>query len=246
MRRPLLILLGAVGLVLLVACANVANLFLSRAVARQREMGVRVALGASRHRLFQMLLVESLLLALAGGAMGLLIGTWAVRAVPAVHHDQPPGVSDVSLDIRVVAFTFGLSIATALFFGLVPMVGGMKRELADVLREGARTAGGRRQHRLQAGLVVTSVALAFVLLVASGLLIRSFTQPDECGFGHHRAERLEPRGDAAACRIQPGAARTFVLSDRAGADRGDSRREGGRGDNGSAAASGRRAASVHA
>ena len=173
-RRPLLILLGAVGLVLLVACANVANLFLSRAVARQRELGVRVALGASRYRLFQMLLIESLLLALAGGGLGLLLGNWAVRAVPAVITTSLPGVSDVSLDVRVVTFTLALSIATALFFGLVPMIAGMKRELIDVLREGARAAGGRGQHRLQAGLVVTSVAFAFVLLVASGLLIRSF------------------------------------------------------------------------
>ena len=174
-RRPLLILLGAVGLVLLVACANVANLFLGRAVARQREMGVRVALGASRHRLFQMLLVESLLLALASGVAGLLIATWALRAVPAVLTASLPGLSDVSLDVRVVAFTLGISVATALFFGLVPMIAGMRRELTDVLREGARSVGGRQQHRLQAGLVVTSVAFAFVLLVASGLLIRSFS-----------------------------------------------------------------------
>ena len=173
-RRPLLILLGAVGLVLLVACANVANLFLSRAVSRQREMGVRVALGASRHRLFQMLLVESLLLALLSGALGLVIGNWTLRAIPAVLTASLPGVSDVSLDIRVVTFTMTLSIATALFFGLVPVIAGMKRELTDVLREGARAAGGRRQHRVQAGLVVTSVAFAFVLLVSSGLLIRSF------------------------------------------------------------------------
>ena len=173
-RRPLLILLGAVGLVLLVACANVANLFLSRAVAREREMGLRVALGASRRRLFQMLAVESLLLALVSGMAGLLVATWVLRAVPAVLTASLPGLSDVALDVRVVAFTLVLSIATALFFGLVPMVAGMRRELTDVLREGARSAGGRRQHHLQAGLVVTSVALAFVLLVASGLLIRSF------------------------------------------------------------------------
>ena len=175
-RRPLLILLGAVGLVLFVACANVANLFLSRAVARQREMGVRVALGASRHRLFQMLLVESLLLALFSGAVGLLIANWMLRAVPAVLTASLPGVSEVALDVRVVSFTMGLSVVTALFFGLVPMIAGMKRELTDSLREGARSAGGRRQHRLQGGLVVVSVALAFVLLVASGLLIRSFNR----------------------------------------------------------------------
>jgi predicted permease len=184
-RRPLLILLGAVGLVLVVACANVANLFLSRAVARQREMGVRVALGASRHRLFQMLLVESLLLALASGAAGLLIANWVLRAVPAVLTASLPGLSDVSLDIRVVSFTIGLSIVTALFFGLVPMVAGMKRELTDALREGARSAGGRRQHRLQGGLVVASVALAFVLLVASGLLIRSFNNLMNAESGIH-------------------------------------------------------------
>jgi predicted permease len=175
-RKPLFILLGAVGLVLLVACANVANLFLSRAVARQREMGVRVALGASRHRLFQMLVVESLLLALVSGLAGLLVANWVLRAVPAVLTASLPGISDVALDVRVVSFTLVLSIATALFFGLVPMVAGMRRELTDVLREGARSAGGRRQHHLQAGLVVTSVAFAFVLLVASGLLIRSFNK----------------------------------------------------------------------
>ena len=140
MRRPLLILLGAVGLVLLVACANVANLFLSRAVARQREIGVRVALGASRHRLFQMLLVESLLLAFAGGALGLLIGHWAVRAVPAVITTSLPGVSDVSLDVRVVAFTFGLSIAD----------GAVLRPRADDRRHAARAdrrAARRRARR---------------------------------------------------------------------------------------------------
>jgi predicted permease len=184
-RRPLLILLGAVGLVLLVACANVANLFLGRAVARQREMGVRVALGASRFRLFRMLLVESLLLALASGIIGLLIANWALQAVPAVLTASLPGVSEVSLDARVVAFTLGISLLTAIFFGLVPVLAGMRRELTDVLREGARAAGGRRQHRLQAGLVVTSVAFAFVLLVASGLLIRSFNNLMNAESGIH-------------------------------------------------------------
>ncbi|HYE87016.1 MAG TPA: ABC transporter permease, partial [Vicinamibacterales bacterium] len=174
-RRPLLILLAAVGLVLLVACANVANLFLSRAVARQREMGVRIALGASRFRLFQMLLVESLVLALASGGLGMLIANWAIRAVPAVLTVSLPGLSDVSLDARVVSFTAAISLLTAVFFGVVPMIAGMRQELTDALRDGARAGGGRRQHRLQASLVVTSVAFAFMLLVASGLLIRSFS-----------------------------------------------------------------------
>jgi len=184
-RRPLLILLGAVGLVLLVACANVANLFLSRAVARQREMGVRVALGASRVRLFQLLLIESLLIALASGAIGLVIANWALRAVPAALTMSLPGLSDISLDSRVVLFTLGISVLTALIFGTVPMTAGMRRELTDALRDGTRVSGGRHQHRLQAGLVVTSVALAFVLLVASGLLIRSFAHLISAESGVH-------------------------------------------------------------
>jgi putative ABC transport system permease protein len=192
-RRPLWILFGAVGLVLLVACANVANLFLSRAVARQREMGIRVVLGASRVRLFRMLLAESLLLALASGAVGLVIAYWVLRAVPAVLLTSLPGLSSVPLDARVIAFTLGISVLTAMFFGVVPMATGMRRELSDVLREGPRAAGGRKQHRLQSGLVITSVAFAFVLLVASGLLIRSFMNlmNAESGIHEHNVLSVE-------------------------------------------------------
>ena len=200
-RRPLLILLGAVGLVLFVACANVANLFLSRAVARQREMGVRVALGASRHRLFQMLLVESLLLALASGAVGLLIANWALRAVPAVLTASLPGVSDVSLDIRVVSFTMGLSIVTALFFGLVPMIAGMKRELTDALREGARI-GRRPAPASPAGRPGRGQRCARVRAAGGVRLVdQELQQPDERGIRHPRAQRLERRGVAAACGL---------------------------------------------
>jgi putative ABC transport system permease protein len=192
-RRPLLILLGAVGLLLLVACANVANLFLGRAASRQREIGVRIALGAARHRLFQMVLVESLLIAGAGGILGLAFGYWAVRAVPAVIATSLPGVSDVTLDTRVVAFTLALSLATALFFGLVPFTSAARPALADTLREGARAVGGRRQRRLQGGLVVASVALAFVLLTGAGLLIQSFTHlmNTQSGVGAMHALSLE-------------------------------------------------------
>lgn len=183
-RRPLLILLGAVGLVLLVACANVANLFLSRAVAREREMGVRVALGAGRHRLLQLLLVESLLLALAGGALGLAAGSLALRAIPAAIAAGLPAASDVPLDMRVVVFTLGVSAATALVFGLVPFAAS-RRNLTDALREGGRGASGSRRSRLYAALVVASVALAFVLLVGAGLLARSFNNLMRAESGVH-------------------------------------------------------------
>ena len=174
-QRPLLLLLGAVGLVLLVACANVANLVLSRAVTRQREMAVRAAIGAGRGRLLQMLLVEGLLLTATGGALGLFLGYAAVRAMPAVIALSLPGVSDVELDARVVLFTFALSALTALVFGLLPLAANERRDLTELLREGgARSTSGARRHRLQATLVVSSVALAFVLLAGAGLLIRSF------------------------------------------------------------------------
>jgi putative ABC transport system permease protein len=176
-QRPLLILLGAVALVLLVACANVANLVLSRAVTRQREISVRAALGAGRRRLLQMLLVEGLLLTVAGGLLGLFIGNAAVRAMPEVITLSLPGVQDVRLDARVVLFTFALSAFTAIVFGLLPLIANERRDLTDLLREGgARTIGGARQHRLQAVLVVSSVALAVVLLAGAGLLMRSFTK----------------------------------------------------------------------
>jgi predicted permease len=176
-QRPLLILLGAVGLVLLVACANVANLVLSRAVTRQREIGVRAALGAGRRRLLQMLLVEGLLLTAAGGVIGLFIGNAVVRAMPEVITLSLPGVQDVALDLRVVLFTFALSALTAIVFGLLPLIVSERRDLTDLLREGGtRSIGGARQHRLQAMLVVSSVALAVVLLASAGLLMRSFTK----------------------------------------------------------------------
>jgi predicted permease len=188
-RRPLWMLLGAVGLVLLVACANVANLFLGRAVSRERELGVRIAIGAARHRLLQLLLVESLLLALAGGALGLLIARSALAAIPAVIAARLPGVAVVALDARVVVFTLLLSVATALFFGLVPLLAG-RREVAEVLREGARSVGGRHQGRVQAGLVVASVTLAFVLLTGAGLLVRSFNRLMSAPSGVHAMQVL--------------------------------------------------------
>jgi predicted permease len=174
-RRPLLILFGAVALVLLVTCANVANLILSRSLARQRDIGIRAALGAGRLRLFQVLLSEALILAAFGGALGLVLGYWGVRAIPAIATTSLPGVSTISLDWRVVAFTSVIALGSAALFALVPLAAGLRRDLHDLLHEGAtRATGGRRQHRVQGTLVVTSVAFAFILLVSAGLFVRSF------------------------------------------------------------------------
>jgi putative ABC transport system permease protein len=172
-KWPLIVLLAAVGLVLLMACANIANLMLSRAIGREREIGVRTALGAPRARLFQMLLAESLFLALLAGGIGLFVGHGLVQTVPAVIQMSLPGVSSVALDHRVVGFALALSLFTAVVFTSIPLIVSGRRSLNDVLREGGTSVGSRRRHRLQAGLVVTSVAMAFVLLVGAGLLTRS-------------------------------------------------------------------------
>jgi putative ABC transport system permease protein len=143
-------------------------------VVRERDIGLRAALGAARLRLFQVLLMESLILALLAGGLGLLIGEWSARAIPSVISTSLPGVSDVALDGRVVAFTLTLSILTALVFSFVPLLAGGRRSLNDLLREGGASAGSARRHHVQGSLVVGSVAVAFVLLVGAGLLIRSF------------------------------------------------------------------------
>ena len=174
-RRSLLILFGGVALVLLVTCANVANVILSRSAARQRDIGVRAALGAGRLRLVQVLLGEALILTTFGGALGLVLGYWGLRAIPAVLTTSLPGVSTISLDWRVVAFTTVLALGSAAFFVLLPLAAGLRRDLHELLREGStRATGGRRQRHLQRTLVVTSVAFAFILLICAGLLVRSF------------------------------------------------------------------------
>jgi len=172
---PILLLLGAIALVLLIACANIANLLLSRAAARQHEIGLRVALGATRLRLLQLQLSEPLLLAAAGGLLGVFVARLALRAVPTAVAEQIPGLHGVDIDLRVLAFTAGLSIATAVTVGLIPFATRERRRVSDVLQEGTIRTTGRRRHRVQSTLVVTTVALSFVLLVGAGLFLRSFS-----------------------------------------------------------------------
>jgi putative ABC transport system permease protein len=174
-RPALLVFMGAVGLVLLVACANVANLMLARVAGRSHELTVRSALGASRARLAGELLIESLLLGLMGGGLGLILALWGIEAIRALGPDTLPRVEEVGLDGRVLGFALALSLGTGLLFGLAPVWRLTGADIRDGLAEGSRGAtGGSGIRRARSALVLGEVALAFVLLAAATLLLRSF------------------------------------------------------------------------
>jgi putative ABC transport system permease protein len=197
-RAALLILLGAVGFVLLIACANVANLLLARATLRKREIAIRSALGAGRRRIIYQLLTESVLLSLVGGALGLVLGYFGVRALLAINPVDIPRLGEhgsaVSLDWRVLLFTLGVALFTGILFGLIPAFSASRTDLSVTLKEGSsRTGSGFRQNKARSILVVTEMALALILLVGAALLIRTFAtlRSVKPGFDSHNVLTME-------------------------------------------------------
>jgi putative ABC transport system permease protein len=177
LRSALLILWGVVACVLLIACANVANLLLARAADRQKEIAIRLALGGSRWRMIRQLLTESMLLAFLGGAFGLLLASWSLKLLIAFNADHVPRLVETRLDVWSLAFTTLIACLTGLLFGLAPAWQTTKPDLNVALKDGGRGAtGGLQRNRLRAVLIVAEVALSMVLLIGAGLMIRSFAQ----------------------------------------------------------------------
>lgn len=199
-RRPLLVVFGAVSLVLLIACANVGNLLLVHAAGHQREAALRLALGAARGRLVRQALTESLVLAVLGGALGVVLGVWGTRVLMALRPPDMLRVHDLGMDWAVLGYVSLLALGTGLLFGVAPAVWSSRRLPAEALKEGGRAASGsRRARRWGEALVVAEVALSLVLTVGAGLLVRSFRQ----------IERVEPgfdgKGVLAVSLALPGA-----------------------------------------
>ncbi|MGH9852713.1 MAG: ABC transporter permease [Blastocatellia bacterium] len=175
-RPVLLVLLGAVGFVLLIACVNVANLMLVRAAGREREVAVRLALGAGRSRIVRQLLTESALIAGLGGAAGLLIGAWGIEGLTALVPPELARLDQVRLNGTVLMFTLGVSALTGLLFGLLPALRASRTDLSAALKEGGRSAAGSSWERARKGLLVAEVGLALVLLIGAGLMLRTLYQ----------------------------------------------------------------------
>ncbi|HKY33326.1 MAG TPA: ABC transporter permease [Candidatus Polarisedimenticolia bacterium] len=206
-RAALVLMLLAAGFVLLIACANVANLLLARGAARGREIAVRLALGAGRGRLMRLLLAESLLLALVSGTAGILVALWGVDGIRSIAPAGTPRIDELSLDPVVLVYMLGLSLATGVVFGLAPALQSTRRDAGEALKEGTRVLGGRSRRRLLRGLVVAEVALALVVLACGGLMVRSFVRVQNADLGFDPSRLLTLRLDLPEARYSSDAAR---------------------------------------
>jgi predicted permease len=190
-RPALRILLAAVGFLLLIACANVANLLLARAAAREKEIALRLALGASRGRLMRQVLTESVLISLLGGGLGILIAVWGTQALLKLNLQGIPRAQEIGVDGQVLGFTLLVSVISGLLFGLIPAWQSSNPNLNEKLKESGKSASSNpRGNRLRSALVVIQVALAFVLLVGAGLLLKSFSQLQQVNVGFNREHLL--------------------------------------------------------
>ncbi|HKP86789.1 MAG TPA: ABC transporter permease [Blastocatellia bacterium] len=193
MRQPLLVLGSAVAFVLLIACANVANLLLARASARQKEVAIRAALGATRARLARQMLTESIILALAGGTLGLLVAWWGIAALVTLSSDNIPRVKEIGLDGRVLGFTLLVSLITGIVFGLIPALQSSRADLNETLKEGGRAAATAMGQWVRRALVVFEVAIALFVLIGAGLMVKSFLRLSEVDPGFKPANVLSMR-----------------------------------------------------
>jgi predicted permease len=191
-RPALLVLLGAVAFLLLIACANIANLMLVRAASRDKEIAIRTALGASRLRVMRLLLTEGLILSLAGGCLGLLLALWGTEALIAFAPDNIPRLNEVGIDVRVFGFTMAVSLITGIVFGLVPAIHAARPDLNEALKEGTRgSMGSVAGKRTRSVLVAVEVALSLVLLIGAGLMIKSFMRLQQMNLGFNPENVLE-------------------------------------------------------
>lgn len=210
-RTSLMVLLGAVGLVLLIACANVANLLLARSSGRIREIAIRAALGATRMRIIRQLVTESMVLSSSGAALGIAVASWALSGVLKLYPANLPRAQEIGIDYRVLLFTAGLSIVTGIVFGLLPALQVSKPNLREAMSEGGRTStAGARHNRLRSILVVAETAIGVMLLIGAGLLIRSFHRLSTVDLGFNPKNVLTANFDLSEARYKPDQMDRFV------------------------------------
>jgi putative ABC transport system permease protein len=215
-RQPLLILFATVAFVLLIACANVANLLLTRAASRQKELAIRAALGAGRRRLIRQMLTESLVLAAVSGAAGLLLAAWGIQALQSLAPSNLPRLTGVQIDTSVVLYTTLASLVTGLIFGVGPALQGAAVTSGEFLKERGRAdSHGLRGRRLRSAVAIAEIAVALVLVIGAGLLVRSFVAMNKVDLGFDPRRILAVRVDLPEARYSEAAQVTAFYDDLA-------------------------------